>query len=120
MFSRSNSVAQAALAQVEAISKSQAVIEFNPDGTIVTANENFLKVLGYSLGEIQGKHHSMFVASSERESAGYRQFWANLGTGRFQAAEYKRIGKGGKQVWIQASYNPILDSSGKPFRVVKF
>ena len=78
MFSRSNSIAQAALAQVEAISKSQAVIEFNLDGTIVTANENFLKTLGYSLSEIQGKHHSMFVEPAMRDSAAYRVFWANL------------------------------------------
>src|SRR6202163_1717118 len=120
MFSRSNSVAQAALAQVEAISKSQAVIEFNPDGTIVTANENFLKTLGYSLGEIQGKHHSMFVEPATRESAAYREFWAKLNRGEFQAAEYKRIGKGGKEVWIQASYNPMLDRNGKVYRVIKF
>ena len=120
MFSRSNSVAQAALAQVEAISKSQAVIEFNPDGTIVTANENFLKTLGYSLGEIQGKHHSMFVEPAMRESAAYREFWAKLNRGEFQAAEYKRIGKGGKEVWIQASYNPMLDRNGKVYKVIKF
>jgi len=120
MFSRSNSVAQAALAQVEAISKSQAVIEFNPDGTIVTANENFLKALGYSLGEIQGKHHNMFVEPAMRESAAYREFWAKLNRGEFQAAEYKRIGKGGKEVWIQASYNPMLDRNGKVYKVIKF
>src|SRR5713226_9483 len=120
MFSRSNSVAQAALAQVAAISKSQAVIEFNPDGTVVTANENFLKTLGYSLGEIQGKHHSMFVEPAMRESAAYREFWAKLNRGEYQAAEYKRIGKGGKEVWIQASYNPMLDRNGKVYRVIKF
>jgi methyl-accepting chemotaxis protein len=120
MFSRSNSVAQAALAQVAAISKSQAVIEFNPDGTIVTANENFLKTLGYSLGEIQGKHHSMFVEPAMRDSASYREFWAKLSRGEFQAAEYKRIGKGGKEVWIQASYNPMLDRNGKVCKVIKF
>ncbi len=120
MFSRSNSVAQAALAQVEAISKSQAVIEFNLDGTIVTANENFLKTLGYSLGEIQGKHHSMFVEPAMRDSAAYREFWANLNRGQYQAAAFKRIGKGGKEVWIQASYNPMLDRNGKVYRVIKF
>ena len=120
MFSRSSSVTQAALAQVEAISKSQAVIEFNLDGTIVTANENFLKTLGYSLGEIQGKHHSMFVEPAMRDSAAYREFWASLKRGEYQAAEYKRIGKGGKEVWIQASYNPMLDRSGKVYRVIKF
>src|SRR5271168_3710506 len=103
-----------------AIGRSQAVIEFAMDGTIVTANENFLKTLGYSLGEIQGKHHSMFVDPSERDAAPYREFWASLKRGEYQAAEYKRIGKGGSEVWIQASYNPILDKHGKPFKVVKF
>jgi methyl-accepting chemotaxis protein len=120
MFSRSSSVAQAALAQVEAISKSQAVIEFNLDGTVVTANENFLKTLGYSLSEIQGKHHSMFVEPAMRDGAAYREFWANLNRGQYQAAEYKRIGKGGKEVWIQASYNPMLDRNGKVCKVIKF
>jgi len=120
MFSRSNSVAQAALAQIEAISKSQAVIEFNLDGTVVTANENFLKTLGYSLSEIQGKHHSMFVEPAMRDSAAYREFWANLNRGQYQAAAFKRIGKGGKEVWIQASYNPMLDRNGKVYRVIKF
>jgi methyl-accepting chemotaxis protein len=120
MFSRSNSVAQAALAQVEAISKSQAVIEFNLDGTIVTANENFLKTLGYSLHEIQGKHHSMFVGPATRDSAAYREFWASLNRGQYQAAEYKRIRKGGKEIWIQASYNPMLDRNGKVSKVIKF
>ncbi len=120
MFSRSNSVAQAALAQVDAISKSQAVIEFNLDGTIVTANENFLKTLGYSLSEIQGKHHSMFVEPAMRDSAAYREFWANLNRGQYQAAAFQRIGKGGKEVWIQASYNPMFDRNGKVYRVIKF
>ena len=104
----------------QAIDRSQAVIEFNMDGTIVTANENFLKALGYSLDEIRGKHHSMFVDPPERESTAYRSFWADLNAGKFQAAEYKRIAKGGRSVWIQASYNPLLDKHGKPFRVVKF
>jgi methyl-accepting chemotaxis protein len=106
--------------QIEAIGKSQAVIHFNLDGTILTANENFLQTLGYSLSEIEGRHHSMFVAEKERQSADYRQFWDALRRGEFQAAQYKRIGKGGKEIWIQASYNPILDQNGKPFKVVKF
>ncbi|WOH82722.1 PAS domain-containing methyl-accepting chemotaxis protein [Bradyrhizobium sp. BEA-2-5] len=106
--------------QIDAIDKAQAVIEFNMDGTIVTANANFLGALGYSLAEIKGKHHSMFVDPSERDGAGYREFWAALNRGEYQAAEYKRIGKGGKEVWIQASYNPILDLNGKPFKVVKY
>jgi len=106
--------------QIEAIGKAQAVIEFNMDGTIITANANFLGALGYSLAEIKGKHHSMFVDSGERDSAAYREFWAALNRGEYQAAEYKRIGKGGKEVYIQASYNPILDLNGKPFKVVKY
>jgi methyl-accepting chemotaxis protein len=108
------------VAQVAAIGRSQAVIEFNMDGTIVTANENFLNALGYALSEIQGRHHSMFVEPSEREGANYREFWAKLNRGEYQAGEYKRVGKGGKEVWIQASYNPILDARGKAARVIKF
>ena len=106
--------------KISAIGRAQAVIEFNLDGTIITANENFLATVGYGLDEIRGKHHSMFVAPSERDSAAYREFWAKLGRGEFQSAEYKRFGKGGKEVWILASYNPILDDAGKPFKVVKF
>jgi len=106
--------------QIEAIGKSQAVIEFNMDGTIITANANFLGALGYSLAEIKGHHHSMFVEPSERDGTAYREFWDALNRGQYQAAEYKRIGKGGKEVYIQASYNPILDLNGKPFKVVKY
>ena len=106
--------------KISAIGRAQAVIEFNLDGTIITANENFLATVGYKLEEIQGKHHQMFVAPSERDSAAYREFWAKLGRGEYEAAEYKRFGKGGKEVWILASYNPILDDTGKPFKVVKF
>jgi methyl-accepting chemotaxis protein len=106
--------------QIEAIGKSQAVIEFDMEGKVLTANPNFLGVLGYALGEIQGRHHSLFVAQAERESPEYRAFWAGLNRGEYQSGEFKRIGKGGKQVWIQASYNPILDLNGKPFKVVKY
>jgi methyl-accepting chemotaxis protein len=106
--------------KVFAIGRSQAVIEFNLDGTIITANENFRGAMGYSLAEIAGKHHRMFVEPTERDSAGYREFWARLNQGKFEAGEYKRIGKGGKEVWILATYNPILDEAGKPFKVVKF
>jgi methyl-accepting chemotaxis protein len=109
-----------AFAETAAISKSQAVIEFKLDGTVITANENFLNVLGYTLAEIQGKNHSMFVTPAVRSSAAYREFWAGLNRGEFQAAQYKRIGKGDKEVWIQASYNPILDANGKPTSVIKF
>jgi methyl-accepting chemotaxis protein len=106
--------------QIAAIGKSQAIIEFKMDGTVVTANDNFLKTMGYTLEEIQGRHHSMFVEEAYRQSPEYNEFWARLRRGEYQSSEYKRIGKGGKEVWIQASYNPILDLNGKPFKVVKY
>ncbi len=106
--------------QIAAIGKSQAVIEFRMDGTILTANDNFLKALGYTLDEVKGKNHSMFVDEAYKQSGEYREFWAKLNRGEYQSGEYKRIGKGGKEVWIQASYNPILDLNGKPFKVVKY
>ncbi len=108
------------LGQVQAINKAQAVIEFNLDGTVITANENFLAAFGYGLSEIQGKPHSMFVEPAYRDSPAYREFWDRLRRGEYQAAQYKRIGKGGREVWIEASYNPVLDLNGKPFKVVKY
>jgi methyl-accepting chemotaxis protein len=106
--------------QIAAIGKSQAVIEFHLDGTIVTANENFLKAMGYTLEEIKGRHHGMFVDDAYRQSPEYKEFWARLGRGEFQAGEYKRVGKGGREVWIQGSYNPILDQLGRPIKIVKY
>jgi methyl-accepting chemotaxis protein len=106
--------------QIAAINRSQAVIQFELDGRIISANENFLATLGYSLDEVRGKHHSMFVDPAYRASEEYRRFWEKLGRGEYDAAQYKRIGKGGREVWIQATYNPILDGNGKPVRVVKF
>ena len=106
--------------QIDAIGKAQAVIEFSLDGTVLTANDNFLNALGYSLAEVRGQHHSLFVDPAYRSSAEYRLFWDKLGRGEYDAGQYKRIGKGGKEVWIQASYNPIMDLSGKPFKVVKY
>lgn len=106
--------------QIDAIGKSQAVIHFNMDGTIVWANENFLGALGYRLADIQGKHHRIFVEPAYAGSRDYAEFWNKLGRGEFDSAEYKRIGFGGKEVWIQASYNPIFDPTGKPFKVVKY
>src|SRR5689334_7323424 len=106
--------------KVDAIGRSQAVIEFDLDGTVITANDNFLSLMGYRLEEIKGKHYSMFVEPGFKESAEYRQFWEKLRRGEFQAAQYKRIGKGGKEVWIEASYNPIMDLNGRPWKVVKF
>lgn len=106
--------------QIEAIRKSQAVIEFNMDGTIQTANENFLNTLGYSFNEIKGQHHRMFVASDHAQSPEYRRFWAELNQGIYQSGEYKRVGSAGNEIWIQASYNPIFDPTGKPIKVVKY
>ena len=106
--------------KLDALSRSQAIIEFSLDGTIVEANENFLNAMGYSLGEIQGQHHSMFVEPDYKESSEYRSFWDALRRGEFQSGTYKRFGKGGREIWIQASYNPILDANGKPFKFVKF
>lgn len=106
--------------QIAAIAKSQAVVEFEMDGTIITANDNFLKAMGYELNEVQGRHHSVFVDDAERSSQKYRDFWARLNRGEYQTGEYRRFGKDGKEVWIQASYNPIIDKQGKPFKVVKY
>lgn len=106
--------------QINALNKAQAVIHFSLDGTITQANENFLSALGYTLEEIKGKNHRMFVDSAYANSADYAGFWKKLLNGEFQSGEFRRIGKGGKEVWIQASYNPILDPEGRPFKVVKF
>lgn len=106
--------------KMNAVSKAQAIIEFNLDGTIITANENFLNTVGYTLEEIKGKHHRIFCDPNYVNSMEYQLFWQKLGRGEFDSAEYRRLGKGGKEVWINASYNPILDASGKPFKVVKF
>ncbi|MFT3856942.1 MAG: PAS domain-containing methyl-accepting chemotaxis protein [Aquabacterium sp.] len=106
--------------QLAAIGKAQAVIEFGLDGVIKWANDNFLAVTGYTLAEIQGQHHAIFVDPAYRDSAEYRKFWESLARGEYDAGRYKRIGKGRREVWIQASYNPILDMNGKPFKVVKY
>jgi len=106
--------------QLSAIGKSQAVIEFSLDGTILTANDNFLRAMGYSLEEVKGRRHAMFVDPGYARSAEYQQFWAELNAGQFKAAEFKRVGKGGREVWIQASYNPVMDADGVPYKVVKF
>ncbi|MEP1931134.1 MAG: PAS domain-containing methyl-accepting chemotaxis protein [Roseibium sp.] len=105
---------------VAAMSKSQAMIEFELDGTIVDANQNFLDAVGYTIDEIKGKPHSLFVDPEFATSSDYRAFWASLGEGKFQAAEFMRYGKDGRQIWIQASYNPLFNASGKPYRVIKF
>jgi methyl-accepting chemotaxis protein len=117
---KSDAAAQDHAAQLTAISRAQAVIEFQLDGTILWANDNFLKTLGYSLDEIQGRHHSMFIEEFERQQPQYKEFWARLNRGEYQAGEYRRYGRGGKEVWIQASYNPLLGTDGKPYKVVKY
>ena len=106
--------------KLAAVYRTQAVIEFNMDGTIITANDNFLQTLGYTLPEIQGQHHRMFAQSTYAASPEYAAFWAKLNRGEHDAGQYLRLGKGGKEVWIEASYNPILDPSGKLLKVVKF
>lgn len=106
--------------KMNAVSKTQAVIEFNLDGTIQSANENFLKTLGYTLDEIKGKHHRMFCDPQHANSHEYRQFWDKLNAGMFDSGEYKRVTKTGKEIWINASYNPIVDMSGRVVKVVKF
>ena len=106
--------------QVAALNKAQAVIEFDLDGRVIGANQNFLDALGYRLEEVEGRHHRLFVDERERETPAYHRFWEALGRGEFQAGQYRRIGKGGRDVWIQACYNPILDMNGRPFKVVKF
>ena len=106
--------------QLDAISRSQAVIEFDLKGNILFANDNFLSVLGYSLEEVQGKHHSIFVDQKYRASSAYKDFWRQIGEGQFQAGEYCRYTKSGAPVWIEASYNPIFGPDGQPFKVVKY
>ena len=106
--------------QIEAVNKAQAVIEFTLDGKVLRANENFLNTVGYMAAELVGQHHSLFVDPAYRQSPEYRMFWDKLGRGEYDAGQYKRIGKGGKEVWLQASYNPIMGPDGKPFKVVKY
>lgn len=106
--------------QIDAINRSQAVIEFTTDGQIKHANDNFLGATGYSLSEIVGKHHSIFMPTEDKDTLEYRNFWDSLKRGEFRSGEFKRIGKGGKEIWIQASYNPIFDTAGKPVKVVKY
>ena len=108
-----------AKAVLAALSRSVAMIEFAPDGTILDANENFCSAMGYDLPEIRGKHHRIFVEPDFAGTAEYAQFWAKLGRGEFDAREYRRLGKNGREVWIEASYNPVLDRHGNVRKVVK-
>ncbi|MEA3554930.1 MAG: PAS domain-containing protein [Campylobacterota bacterium] len=106
--------------QLDAISKSYAVIEFDMTGTILKANDNFVNTLGYRQSDIIGKKHSMFCEESYKNSNEYTQFWRKLNEGNFDSGEYLRLGNNGKEIWIQASYNPIMDIDGKPYKVVKY
>ncbi|MBR7621383.1 PAS domain S-box protein [Phenylobacterium sp. 20VBR1] len=105
--------------KLSAIDRSQAVIEFNLDGTIITANANFLTTMGYGLAEIQGRHHSTFMDAAEANLPEYRDFWRELNSGAFVARKFKRVAKGGREVWLQASYNPVLNETGKAYKVIK-
>lgn len=111
---------QDAAGQIAAIHKTQPVIEFNMDGTVLSANENFLKMIGYTHEEIAGRHHSMFVDSQEASSAAYKEFWTKLNGGEHCSGEYRVLASGSHEIWIQASYNPILNLQGKPFKVVTY
>jgi methyl-accepting chemotaxis protein len=106
--------------QLAAIDRAQAVVEFDMDGTVRKINENFARVMGYSAGEVVGKHHSMFADAGVAGSAEYRAFWAKLNRGEYEVGTYKRLGKGGREIWVQASYNPIADANGRPVKVVKY
>jgi methyl-accepting chemotaxis protein len=105
---------------IAAVDRSQAIIEFHLDGTIITANANFLKTVGYSLDEIQGRHHRMFVDPAYGRSGAYEDFWKTLNSGEFLADKFMRLAKGGSEIWIQGAYNPIFDATGKPYKVIKF
>ena len=105
--------------KINAIDKSQGTIEFNMDGTVITSNDNFLNILGYSLKEVKGKHHRMFCEESYANSPDYKEFWAKLNRGEFDSGEYKRIGKNGREAYIRATYNPIFDLNGKPLKILK-
>jgi PAS domain S-box-containing protein len=108
------------MATLAALDRSHAVIEFKMDGTIITANEKFLAVMGYRLADIRGRPHALFVTAKDRYGTAYRRFWDGLSRGEFQAGEYRHIGKHGRDVWIQATYSPILKRNGKPFKIIAF
>ncbi|WP_313761021.1 PAS domain S-box protein, partial [Rhizobium sp.] len=114
-----SSIGSSSSAVLDALNKSQAIIEFDLTGKILTANENFCKAVGYELSEIVGKHHRMFVDPAEANSRDYADFWARLGEGKFDQHQYRRIAKGGREIWIEATYNPIYRGN-KPYKVMKF
>ncbi len=105
---------------INAVGRSQAMVEFDLEGRVLNANDNFLRLMGYRAEEVVGRHHRMFCDEATATSATYSEFWDRLGRGEFHGGEYKRVAQGGREVWISATYNPILDLNGKPFKVVKF
>ena len=105
--------------KLAAIGRSQALIEFDLDGVILDANDNLLKTMGYALDEIQGRHHRTFMDPDEAAGPAYAAFWRDLNAGRFVAAKFRRIAKGGREVWLQASYNPVMGADGRPAKVIK-
>ncbi len=107
-------------AKARALDRVQALIEFDPRGFVITANENFLRTMDYTLEEVQGRHHRIFCDEAYARTQAYKDFWDKLGRGEYDAGEYKRFGKGGREVWLQASYNPVLDSEGRPIKIIKF
>lgn len=124
MFGRKDAELRSQVRELEALvaamHRSQAVIEFALDGTILSANANFLGAMGYSAGEVVGKRHAIFMPAEEAASSEYQAFWARLNRGEFVASKFRRLAKGGREVWIQASYNPVFDETGKAFKVIKF
>src|SRR4051812_37280200 len=102
-----------------ALDRAQAVVEFDMEGTLLSANENFLDLLDYELADVRGEHHRVFCEDDYAASAAYRKFWQKLGRGEYDSGRYKRVGNNGKVVWIQATYNPIFDLDGKPCKVIK-
>ena len=107
-------------AKLEALDRSVAIIEFDLDGTIITANKNFTDVIGYSLAEIQGRMHSMFLSEDDAKSTSYATFWDKLKKGEYHSGQFPRRSKSGEKVWLQATYNPVLDAEGKPTKIIKF
>ena len=106
--------------QINAISRAEGVVEFTPDGTMLSANENFQRIVGYGLEELKGKHHGMLLGAAERENPAYRQFWERMAQGEFRQGTHPRLTRDGREIWIRGTYNPILDATGKPFKIVKY
>ena len=106
--------------RLNAIDRSMAVIEFRPDGTILTANQNFLDTVGYALADIEGRHHRLFCESDYAASAEYQQFWQQLNAGEYMSGQYKRLDSQGRELWLEATYNPVFDADGNLYKVVKF